>query len=119
MSPSADVHDTQDKYKLENVSYGWGYTTKLAYRTEIEFASNRLTTATRIDERNLKYSLYLNLYHASITELNTSHLSALLVLNLDWCKIKILDTSNLVNIVYLQIQKTPIKNLNTHPLGRL
>ena len=100
-SPSVDVHDTQDKYKHENVSYGTGYETPLIDDTEIEFVANCLTTANRIDGRNLKYCLYLNLVNSSITELDTSHLSALLVLSLTFCKIKMLDTFNLVNLVFL------------------
>ena len=113
------MHNTQDKYKLQNVSYGSAFTAHLVDETEIEFVANRLTTAARVEERNLKYCLYLNLYNASITELDTSHLSSLLVLTLPFCEIKDLNTSNLVNVVYLHIQGTPIENLNTQPLVKL
>ena len=72
-SPSKDIHDTQDMYKVLNVSYGEGFTITLPDSTRITFAINELTTVTSLDERNLKYCIYLNLLHASIRKLDTTH----------------------------------------------
>ena len=46
------VHDTRDKYYLENVSYGDGVEVVLSDFITITFEKN-VVTATRIDERNL------------------------------------------------------------------
>ena len=87
--------------------------------TNIEFAENRFTTAYRIDERNLKYCLYLHLGKSSITLLDTNSFSNLRVLVLFFCALKKLDTINLMNLVLLQIQGTDITELDTKPLRKL
>ena len=75
----------------------------LPYGTEIKFSDNKLTTATKIDERNLKHCLYLNLYESTITSLVTEHISGLLVLILYRCKINTLNALPLTCLIYLDI----------------
>ena len=116
---NAGTHDTQDMYKVQNVSYGYEKTAYLVDDTEIPFADNELTTATSVDERNLKHCCYLNLNNSSIEKLDTTYLTGLLVLNLSWCKISELCTKPLVNLIYLNIYKTKITELETKPLGKL
>ena len=58
-------------YKQQKVSYGTAYTAELLDGTKIVFDANKLTTATKLDERNLKKCVYLNLVEASITSLDT------------------------------------------------
>ena len=100
---NAGSHDTQDMYKVQNVSYGYGWTVELVDGTKIQFARNILTTATSVDERNLKYCIYLNLRDSSIEKLDTTHLTGLLVLILAGCKISELCTKPLVNLICLSI----------------
>ena len=64
---NAGSHDTQDMYKQQKVSYGTAYKAPLSDGTKIQFEANRLTTATRIDERNLKECIYLHQNRSSIT----------------------------------------------------
>ena len=47
------MHDTQDQYKMETVSFGWDDIITLEDGTEIAFDNNLIKSATRIDERNL------------------------------------------------------------------
>ena len=82
------------------------------------FAENRLETATSLDERNLKYCIYLNLNESSIENLDTAHLSGLLVLKLRFSNISELCTKSLVNLIYLDIC-SGITELETKPLRKL
>ena len=106
-------------YKQWKVSYGDGSTAYLVDSTEIQFARNTLTTATSVDERNLKHCLYLNLRESSIEKLDTTHLTGLLVLILQNSKISELCTKPLVNLIYLSIIGAKISELETKPLGKL
>ena len=117
MSPSADVHDTQDKYKQDNVSYGTEFTALLADGTEIKFSNNRLETATKIDGRNLKHSLYLSLGYSVLTSLETVHFTGLLVLILDGCRIGTLNAVPLTSVIHLSIRYTDITEIQTESLG--
>ena len=62
------------------MSYGYEDTVELVDGTKISFADNTLTTATSVEERNLKHCCYLNLCYSSIEKLDTTHFSGLLVL---------------------------------------
>ena len=68
------VFDTSADYLKETVSYGRRDTTTLIDGKRVEFADNILENATRIDERNLICTKFLNLDYSSVTQLNTSSL---------------------------------------------
>ena len=99
------------------MSYGCGDTAYFADNTEIEFSDNKLTTATKIDGRNLKHCLYLNLFRSTITSIDTEHISGLLVLILGGCNISSLNTLPFTCLVYLDISGTYIKEILTESLG--
>ena len=89
----------------------------LANNTEIEFSDNRLTTATKIDGRNLKHCLYINLSYSTITSFETEHISGLLVLISDNCKINTLNALPLTRLIYLDISYTDISEILTESFG--
>ena len=69
VAPLKNTHDTRNVYNVENVSYGAVMGVDLSDGRHIGFKGNKLTTDTRLDERNLCFCLYLNLFNSSITEL--------------------------------------------------
>ena len=69
---------------MENVSYGSRDSEcKLADGTRYSFAENTLKNVTRIDERNLVGTKFLNLDYSSVMQLDTSTLKQLRVLRLN------------------------------------
>ena len=86
---------------------------------EIQFDYNVLETATRIDERNLKFCIYLNLCNASIISMDTIWLGALRVLILFGVKINSINTKALINAEYLDLGYTNISIIDTSSLGAL
>ena len=106
-------------YKVQKVSYGYSYSAKLWDGSEVEFDSNQLKKFTGIDERNLKFCLYLNLWKASITSIDTTWLSALRVLILQEVNIDYINTKALINLEYLNLSFTNISALDTSSLGAL
>ena len=81
---------------------------KLADGTHIHFSDNLLRTAIKIDERNLKYAIYISLCYSKISSLETEHISGLLVLVLNGCKISELDTIQFTRLICLSIAETDI-----------
>ena len=117
MAPLKNMKDTRVVYKVENVSYGVMMGASLSDGSHITFASNKLTNATRLDERNLCHCLYLNLFSSSITELKTEHLGSLRILIILNTKIRMLDTIPFLNLEWLNASYTPITELQTQSFG--
>ena len=90
---SAGIYDTSEMYKKENVSYGWGHPHTMSDGKSIIFADNELKDSARLDERNLQYCKYLNLYRTSLTRLDCSYLVNLELLVLTGSNIKNIDLS--------------------------
>ena len=55
--PPAGMYNTQDKYNVENVSYGVARTVNLVDGIKIEFVENCLTLASILDGSNLEHCL--------------------------------------------------------------
>ena len=106
-------------YKVQKVSYGFRVSPELQDGSKIKFDNNNIVRSTRIDERNLKFCLYLNLRDASITSLDTTWLGALRVLILWDVKIDSINTKFLINVEYLDLGFTNISILDTSFLGAL
>ena len=106
-------------YKIEKVSYGYSCSVKLYDGSDVVFDDNVLRNFTRIDERNLKFCLYLNLRFASITSLDTTWFGELRVLILWNVKINSINSKPLINVVFLHLSGTNISILDTSFLGEL
>ena len=94
-----DVHDTSNKYKVENISYGIEIEVILSDYDRINFDTN-VITATRIDERNLVFCKYLSLFEAcTITYLDTKYLINLRVLVINKTSITCIETVSLTSLI--------------------
>ena len=71
------MQDTSEMLNKANVSYGVAYDCALNNGVFVSFIRNKLITASRIDETNLVYCLYLNLAGSSVTYLDTKYFNNL------------------------------------------
>ena len=73
--------DTAKDYLVEKVNYGAKHSGgTLSDGTEVKFSDNKLTTAKRIDERNLYKCQMLNLKESSAESLDTQYFELMRVL---------------------------------------
>ena len=93
-----DVQDSNDKYNVDNVSYGSGGSATMTDLTLINFEVNEVTTA-RVDERNLILCKYMNMIEAAnSTHLETKHLTSLRLLVIQYTNIIYIDAVLLTRI---------------------